>query len=58
MVFKSGDFRKRIVLQTHRFSCRQVKTEAFETGDVKSVTFHRFQSKSEHISKIADGLET
>ena len=33
-----------------------MKTETFENGDVKSVTFHRFQSKSEHLSKMADGL--
>ena len=28
----------------------------FENGDVNSVTYHRFQSKSEHLSKMADGL--
>ena len=30
--------------------------ETFENGDVKSVRCHRFQSKSEHVSKMADGL--
>ena len=33
-----------------------MKTETFENGDVKCVTFRRFQSKSEHLSKMADGL--
>ena len=27
-----------------------------EKDDVKSVTCHRFQSKSEHLSNMADGL--
>ena len=31
-------------------------TETFENGDVKSGTWHRFQSKSEYLSKMADGL--
>ena len=32
--------------------------ETFENGDVvvNSVIRHRFQSKSEHLSKMADGL--
>ena len=47
--FKSGDIWKRFV------SSGQVKTETFENSDVKSVTCHRFQSKSEHLSKMADG---
>ena len=54
--FKSGAVWKRIVLKTLRFKCGQVKTKTFENGDVKSVTCHRFQSKSEHSSKIVDGL--
>ena len=54
--FKSGDFWKRIVLKTLLFYCGQIKTETFETGNVKSVTCHRFQSKSEHVSKMADGF--
>ena len=33
-----------------------MKTETFENDDVKSVTCHRLQSKSEHLSKMADGL--
>ena len=35
-----------------------MKTETFENGDAKSVACHRFQSKSEHLSKMADGLVT
>ena len=38
------------------FKSGQVETETFENGDVTSVTFHRFQSKSKHLSKMADGL--
>ena len=34
-----------------------MKTDTFENGVVKSVTCHRFQSKSERLSKIADGLK-
>ena len=30
--------------------------ETFENGDVKSVTRHRFQSKSEQLSKMGDGF--
>ena len=30
--------------------------ETFENGDPKSVTCHRFQSKSEHLSKMADDV--
>ena len=32
------------------------KAETFENGDVKSVTCHRFQSKSDNLSKMAGGL--
>ena len=28
----------------------------FSNGEAKSVICHRFQSKSEHLSKMADGL--
>ena len=30
--------------------------KTFENSDVKSITCHRFQSKSEQLSKMADGL--
>ena len=33
-----------------------MKTETFENGDVKSITCHWFQSKSQHLSKMVDGL--
>ena len=32
------------------------ETETFENGDVKSVKCHRFQSKSEQLSEMTDGL--
>ena len=30
--------------------------ETFENGEVKSVTCHRLESKSEYLSKMVDGL--
>ena len=32
------------------------KHPGFPNGDMKSVTCHQFQSKSEHLSKMADGV--
>ena len=33
-----------------------MKPETFKNGDVRNITCHEFQSKSEHLSKMADGL--
>ena len=50
---ENGDFRRR--LKTHRFENAPFLVWTGENGDVKSVTCRRFQSKSEHLSKMEDG---
>ena len=48
--FQNASFWKRFVSIVDRWK------QTFENGDVLSVTCHRFQSKSEHLSKMIDGL--
>ena len=54
--FKSGVFWKRIVLKTPRFWSGQVETWAFRKRWRKKHHMPRIQSKTEHLSKMADNL--